>query len=90
MPAIQLTIKGKVQGVFYRQSAKNKAEHLHIKGWVKNNPDGSVSCYACGDEKELSLFTEWCKHGPITAKVTEVIVEKQAEEHCDNFVILRH
>jgi len=80
MPTVRLLIKGKVQGVFYRASAKAAAEKLHITGWVKNTPEGHVEALACGEEGDLRQFVEWCLKGPEHAMVSDVIeLEKQSE-----------
>jgi len=72
MKQISLTIYGRVQGVFFRAEARARALENGIKGWVKNNEDGSVSICAQGDEPALKKFIEWCKIGPPKAKVTDV------------------
>ena len=69
MPTIQLIIKGKVQGVFYRASAKEKAEDLGLTGWVKNTPEGYVEIMATGEMDVLERFITWCKKGPSRAFV---------------------
>lgn len=74
MTTYHLIITGKVQGVYYRASAKEIALRLGIAGWVKNTPEGNVEAMACGEEHDLELFTEWCKKGPDNADVDEVIV----------------
>lgn len=80
MPTVHLLIKGKVQGVFYRASAKEAAEKLNITGWVKNTPEGHVEVLACGEEEDLRQFVEWCRKGPERAMVSDVIeLEKQPE-----------
>ena len=81
MPTVHLLIKGKVQGVFYRASAKAAAERLHITGWVKNTPEGHVEVLACGEEGKLQQFVEWCSEGPQEAVVSDVIeLERQPGE----------
>ena len=72
---IHITISGKVQGVFYRMNAKNKADELGLVGWVKNTPDGKVEILAEGEEKNLKEFIKWCYNGSEGAKVNEVKVE---------------
>ena len=66
---INIKIFGRVQGVFFRDSAGKKAEELGIAGFARNEPDGSVYIEAEGGEKELQEFVEWCKAGPEFAKV---------------------
>ncbi len=76
MPAIHLIIKGKVQGVFYRATAKKKAKELNITGWIKNNEDGDVEAVASGAESALQTFIDWCENGPEKAVVENVIIRK--------------
>ena len=71
---VQLTVKGKVQGVFYRVSAKKAADRLGITGWVKNMATGEVEIVASGPQEALDGFVRWCKEGPPGARVTEVVV----------------
>lgn len=78
---------GKVQGVFFRVSAKNKADELGVKGWVRNVPDGSVEIQAEGDIENLELLVEWCRKGPQFAKVAEVICESVKKENNSSFEI---
>jgi acylphosphatase len=89
MPTIHLTVKGKVQGVFYRATAKDVAEGMHITGWVKNTDDGDVEIVATGSKDQLEKLVEWCKKGPSKAIVTNVIVENKEEEHFKNFQVIR-
>ena len=69
---VHLIIEGKVQGVFYRASAMEKAVSLGLTGVVRNLPDGSVELFAEGSRDKLDLLVEWCRTGPPNAKVTEV------------------
>jgi acylphosphatase len=71
----RLQIFGKVQGVFYRQSAQEMAKSLSLNGWVKNLPDASVLLEAEGEKEKLEMFLAWCKQGPSRAKVDSVRVE---------------
>jgi acylphosphatase len=89
MATIHLLIKGKVQGVFYRASAKEKAQALGLKGWIRNTKDGDVECVASGDEKATGQFIEWCKMGPAKASVTSVDVKPVDDEEFDGFQIRR-
>lgn len=69
-----LTIKGRVQGVGFRYSAKNMARALGIKGFVRNLGDGSVYIEAEGEEAVVQDFLNWCKQGPDRARVEYVSV----------------
>jgi acylphosphatase len=76
LTAISIEIHGKVQGVFYRASAKTKATELGLVGFVKNQVDGSVYIETCGDTKAVEYFIIWCLRGPIQASVTEIRIKK--------------
>lgn len=89
MKTIHLLIKGKVQGVFFRATAKKVAEELNIKGWIKNTEDGDVEAIVSGDEKQLEEFIQWCKQGPEKAEVQEVIVTPQEEITFNDFEVIR-
>ncbi len=89
MPTVHLIVKGKVQGVFYRATAKKIADEIGITGWVKNTPDDCVEIVASGSQQELQQFIEWCKKGPARAKVSEVKVAEMGEETFDEFKIKR-
>lgn len=90
MAAIHLLIRGKVQGVFYRASARDKAEALGIRGWIRNTNEGDVEAVVTGTEEQLYDFANWCRKGPSSAIVTEVKVsELESTEDFKRFSILR-
>ena len=69
-----ITVRGKVQGVWYRASAQQAAQRFGLVGFVKNLPDDGVYCEAEGPETALNDFVTWCRRGPELAKVDEVEV----------------
>lgn len=85
---VKLTVSGKVQGVFFRKSAKQQADNLKLGGWVRNKKDGTVEISVAGDEKSIKTFTKWCEKGPPFAKVDRVDVENRALEDYDEFSIV--
>jgi acylphosphatase len=87
---LQIVIKGMVQGVYFRQSAKEQAMALGIKGTVKNSEDGSVNIIATGDHGHLQLLIDWCCKGPKRARVTGVHVEKIPLKSFEDFSIVRN
>lgn len=89
MPTKHLLIKGKVQGVFYRATAKEVAKKLGITGWIKNSKDGHVEATVSGDEQRVKAFIDWCKKGPPEAEVENVAVTDKEDMVFDRFVILR-
>jgi len=72
MKHLNMTITGKVQGVFFREEAKKKAEELGIRGFVRNEELGSVYIEAEGWSRELDAFALWCEEGPAWARVSKV------------------
>lgn len=72
-----LVVRGRVQGVFYRQSTKETALRLGLTGWAKNCPDGSVKAVFEGEREFVDAAIEWCRQGPPAARVTDVQVEWQ-------------
>jgi acylphosphatase len=90
LQTISIIVSGKVQGVYYRQSTQKKALQLTITGTVKNLPDGTVSIVATGTSENLAILTDWCKQGPLRAKVVEIQVKPQPLLPFDTFSILRN
>jgi len=87
----KITVKGRVQGVFFRASTQKKASQLDIIGAVKNAPTGDVEIIATGEKQAMQKFIKWCHKGPLAAKVTEVVVEPLTDsiEHT-GFTIIKH
>ena len=85
---IRCIIYGRVQGVFFRVSARNQAEQLGIMGYAKNLPDRTVEVVACGTSASLENFKTWLHQGPTSAQVTKVECEPIPEQHFSNFIIL--
>lgn len=89
LKTLSIIVTGKVQGVWYRQSAKEKATELGVNGNVRNQPDGSVAIIATGWANQLDQFIEWCRQGPPRARVTNVEVTELPHQSFDQFVIER-
>ncbi len=73
MPALALQLWGRVQGVGLRALACQRAAVLGINGWVRNNPDGTVSLWAEGPRERLRAFLDWCYTGGGSAEVDRVV-----------------
>jgi acylphosphatase len=86
---VSILISGKVQGVFFRASAKQKADELGVSGFVQNQPDGSVYIEAEGDTEKLGALETWCRNGPRSAQVEVVEVMQGELQHFSQFNILR-
>lgn len=61
-----------MQGVYFRVSTKQKADGLGVKGFVRNQPNGSVYIEAEATPEVLEFFLVWCQHGPERAQVLQV------------------
>lgn len=85
---ICVIIKGLVQGVWFRDFIKEKAEELHITGWVKNTSDGSVAAEFSGNESSIKKMIAYCNQGPTGAEVSKVLVDHQEEKTYKDFQIL--
>lgn len=72
MAAARFFVEGRVQGVFFRASAREQANALGLRGYARNLPDGRVEVLAVGDVQALERLSEWLKHGPPHARVERV------------------
>ena len=72
--ARQITVYGRVQGVWFRDSTRREAQRLGITGHAINLPDGSVEVLACGTGVALSKLESWLHEGPPLASVSRVEV----------------
>src|SRR3989344_2846947 len=70
-----LFISGRVQGVFYRKHAQQKARELLLTGWVHNLVDGRVEIVVEGEKKNIQQFILWTKEGSPFAQVEDVQIE---------------
>lgn len=79
MPCIRCYVTGRVQGVFFRASTRDRARQLGLTGSAVNLPDGRVEVLACGEQAALDVMREWLWQGPPQANVSDVQVEKVTE-----------
>jgi len=89
LQTIEINVSGRVQGVFYRQSTKEKAVELGIKGKVMNLDNGNVKIIATGTKEQLNKLIDWCKTGPPKARVTNVDVQELPLRSFEDFSIVR-
>lgn len=59
----EILVRGRVQGVGFRASARNQARSLNLKGWVENIPEGTVRVVICGKKESCTQFIQWCRRG---------------------------
>ncbi|MEB3257619.1 MAG: acylphosphatase [Cyanobacteriota bacterium] len=84
-----MTVRGKVQGVGYREACCRSAMDLGLSGWVRNLPDGTVEVEAEGKPLNLTALLMWCEQGPLPARVTCVNARRIAPIGGDWFEIRR-
>lgn len=81
-----LIVRGRVQGVGYRNYIQYKAGLLNVKGWVRNRLDGSVEAVVHGSPEAVAEIIDCAKRGPRAAEVTAVTVS-DAEGRHEQFVV---
>jgi acylphosphatase len=73
-------VAGQVQGVFFRDSTREKAEQLGLTGWVKNLSDGRVEALFEGPSERIREMIRWCEQGPPHAEVENVDTQFEVSE----------
>ena len=79
MPAIiarRCFVSGRVQGVFYRASTRQRATELGLSGYARNLPDGRVEVLAVGEPRAVQALLDWLWQGPPAAEVKQVEVQE--------------
>jgi acylphosphatase len=89
MPRLRCVVRGKVQGVFFRDSTRRQALKLGLRGWVRNVEDGSVEAVFEGPHEALEHMVEWLHHGPPMARVASVTSQEEPEEGLKGFEVRR-
>lgn len=86
---IAITVRGKVQGVWFRKYTQDKAIELQLTGSVHNTDEGDVAIVATGTSDQLTDFVEWCWMGSPKSKVTAVITSDVELQEFDRFEVVR-
>lgn len=84
----QITVKGRVQGVGFRQSAKSEARFMGVHGIVKNLSNGDVYIEAEGSRDQLEQFVSWCRKGSGYGFVDHVQIETGSLKNHSKFIII--
>jgi acylphosphatase len=87
MKRAEVTVRGMVQGVFFRVETRDRARSLDLSGWVTNAPDGTVRAAFEGDDERVESMVDWCRRGPSGASVEGVDVTWVEPEGEDGFSI---
>ena len=75
-----MIVRGRVQGVGFREYLRREAERLNVKGWVRNRHDGTVEAMLHGWPKDVAMILRWAQRGPPAAHVTAVDVNEASGE----------
>ena len=89
MVRLELTIRGRVQGVAFRWCARERAEGLGVAGWVRNLHDGRVETWIEGDEEAVARMEAWLASGPPSARVDALDVREREPEGFGAFEVRR-
>lgn len=81
----RVIVRGRVQGVFFRDTCRREAAARAVTGWVRNNPDGAVEAVFEGRESAVDELVAWCNQGSPDAEVTAVEVHSEEPEGLADF-----
>jgi acylphosphatase len=87
MRHINISVSGRVQGVGFRYAAVRIARSFGIKGFIRNEPDGSVYIEAEGEEAGIKLFLDWCRKGPGYGRVDKVSSTESNPQGFEDFQV---
>jgi acylphosphatase len=83
----RVIVRGRVQGVFFRDTARRRAEAAGVAGWVDNRPDGAVEAVFEGDPAAVDQLVDFCRIGPSRAEVASIEVEEEQPEGLSGFQV---
>ena len=83
----RVVVHGAVQGVFFRDTTRRRAEQHGLAGWVRNNPDGTVEAVFEGAEADVERLVRFAHDGPSGARVERVEIFEEEPESLGGFSI---
>ena len=83
----RVVVHGRVQGVFFRDSARREAQSRGLSGWVTNRPDGAVEAVFEGEPEAVEALVEFCRRGPRGADVNRVEEFDEEPEELSGFEV---
>jgi len=89
MKTVKIKVTGRVQGVLFRANTRGYCDKVGIKGWVRNEDDGSVLIVASGSQEKLEGLVSWIRESPGASKVEDVRVSKIKEGRFEGFEVRR-
>ncbi|MGA6948028.1 MAG: acylphosphatase [Solirubrobacterales bacterium] len=83
----RVVVSGRVQGVFFRDTTKRRAEAAGVSGWVRNTPEGAVEAVFEGEPDAVEEMVEFSRRGPSRAEVAAVEVTEEQPERLSGFQV---
>jgi acylphosphatase len=83
----RVVVHGRVQGVFFRDSARERARAHGVAGWIRNRGDGAVEAVLEGPTEAVDRIVRFCETGPPRAQVDRVEVSEEAPEGLSGFSV---
>ena len=87
--SVRLFITGSVQGIFFRQFVKDKADKLGVRGYVRNLEDGRVEIFLEGSKENVDNMLEICKKGPPHSQIRNIEEKLESFQDFKEFKVLR-
>lgn len=87
MTAKHVVVRGRVQGVFFRESTRRRAEAAGVAGWIANRSDGTVEAWFEGAADDVDVLVDYVREGPSGAQVEQVDVDDAEPEGLSGFVV---
>jgi acylphosphatase len=84
---VRVVVRGRVQGVFFRDSVRRLALERRVAGWVRNRPDGTVEGVFEGEPGSVAELVEFCRVGPGAARVKEAATFVEEPEGLREFSV---
>ena len=81
----RIVVRGRVQGVFFRDTTRRRAESLGVAGWATNRADGTVEVVAEGEPDAVERLVDFLREGPRRADVDDVDVSEEQPEGLSGF-----
>jgi acylphosphatase len=83
----RVVVSGRVQGVFFRDTTRRRAEAAGVGGWVRNTPEGAVEAVFEGDPASVDELVEFARRGPSRAEVASVDITEEEPEGLTGFEV---
>jgi acylphosphatase len=83
----RVTVHGRVQGVFFRDTTRRQASSRNVAGWARNTPEGTVEAVFEGEPEAVEAMVEFCRAGPRGARVERIEVAEEEPQGLSGFQV---